>query len=440
VLSAEDNALLTRTAAGTPMGAFFRRFWLPVLLAQELPEPDGPPVRVKVLGEDLVAFRDTEGRVGLLDAHCPHRGASLFFGRNEECGLRCVYHGWKYDAQGNCVDMPSEPAESTFKDRIHLTAYPCVERSGVLWTYMGAQNPPPPLPDLEWSLVPEEQRCLTLRVQSCNWMQALEGEIDSSHAGFLHSRIDGHQTGRKIPIYSLEDKHPRIEVLDTRFGVTIGARRDSGPDEYYWRINQFVLPFYTLVPPSGRYQHISGHAWVPIDDEHTLAFMFTYHPTEPLGEKQMTLYQQGYKGRETGHLSEGGRLPEDPTLPYGRYWPRYNRANDYCLDRDAQREHYFSGIPGVWVQDAGCQESMGPIADRTGEHLGTTDAGIIRARRRLLADARALRARGEAPPSALDPDVCRVRSVGIMLPRDAAWVDATQPYVTARGAWGYAIP
>src|SRR5712692_2506385 len=169
MLTREENELVTRVGPGTPMGQALRCYWLPALLAEEISAPDCPPVRVRLLGEDLVAFRDTEGPGGLLGAHCPHRGASLFFGRNEECGLRCVYHGWKYDVAGRCVDMPSEPEESTFKDRVQITAYPCAERGGVIWTYMGPPDRQPALPELEWALLPERQRYVSKRLQECNW-------------------------------------------------------------------------------------------------------------------------------------------------------------------------------------------------------------------------------------------------------------------------------
>src|SRR5437867_4202726 len=194
MLGPEDNALLTQSGPGTPMGGLMRRYWVPFLLSSELPEPDCSPVRVTLLGERLVAYRDTDGRVGLLDVHCAHRGASLFFGRNEESGLRCVYHGWKYDLEGRCIDMPNEAPESnpstplrtSFKEKIHLKAYPCRERGGMVWTYMGPRELMPGLPELEWAVVPEGQSFASKRLQECNWLQAMEGGIDSSHISFLH--------------------------------------------------------------------------------------------------------------------------------------------------------------------------------------------------------------------------------------------------------------
>src|SRR5919199_2435417 len=194
MLTREDNALLTRVGPGTPMGKLLRCFWLPFALDSELPQPDGDPIRVRLLGEDLVAFRDSNGQVGLLAANCPHRGASLFFGRNEECGLRCVYHGWKFDTSGACVDMPNEPAESNFREKIKAPAYPCRERNGIVWTYLGPRGEPPPLPELGWALVPALQRQSLRYARACNWLQALEGDIDSSHVNYLHRRLNNNET------------------------------------------------------------------------------------------------------------------------------------------------------------------------------------------------------------------------------------------------------
>src|SRR3954464_12960947 len=269
MLSVEDNELLTRAGPGTTMGELFRRFWMPVLLSRELPEPDCPPVRATVLGEERVAFRDTSGRVGLVEARCSHRGADLFFGRNEECGLRCVYHGWKFDADGRCLDMPPEPEESTFKDRIRLGAYPCAERGGVIWAYLGPAERQPALPELEWALLPEDQRFASKRLQECNWLQAMEGGIDSSHISFLHrgdlsnNPLFKGAAGNK---YNLGALSPVFEVVDTPGGLLIGARRNAEDDQYYWRITPFVMPCYTGVPPRGDHP-IHGHFWVPIDDE-----------------------------------------------------------------------------------------------------------------------------------------------------------------------------
>ena len=449
MLSKTDNALLTRVGPGTPMGDLLRLYWVPALSRDELPEPDGAPLRVRLLGEDLIAFRATDGTVGLVGDHCPHRGASLFFGRNEEDGLRCVYHGWKFDAAGACVDMPNEPPESNFKDKIRLTAYPVVERNGVGWVYMGPQNPPPPLPDLEWNLVPEEQVYLTKRVQESNWVQVLEGEIDSSHSGFLHTVLDEEANYRrsmeatdeyrlfgsqsKGMLYKMRDKHPHFAVVDTDYGVLIGARRDAEADSYYWRITQFLFPFHTLIPPYGPDPLFNGHAWIPIDDQRTLALCFTYHPLRPLKEAELKTLRHG-----EGALGHQGLHPTvDAFRPWsgeawGQYYAVYHRGNDYQCDWELQRRERFSGLPGVWPQDAACQDSMGRIYDRSSEHLGTSDTGIIRTRRALMGAAKALQDRGVLPPSVTDPAVYRIRSASVVLPRSTHWVEGSAPIREAR--------
>jgi nitrite reductase/ring-hydroxylating ferredoxin subunit len=349
-----------------------------------------------LLGEDLIAFRDTTGQVGILANNCPHRGASLFFGRNEEAGLRCVYHGWKFDATGNCIDMPNEPAESDFRTRVKALSYPTHERNGVIWVYMGAASPPPPLPDLEWNLVPENQVYLTKRVAESNWVQTLEGEIDSSHSGFLHTLLEEQDNYANVQgasgarlfdtsdtsmgmYYKIKDKHPHFEVLDTEYGVLIGARRSAEEDSYYWRLTQFLMPFHTIIPPYGTDPVFSGHAWIPIDDYHTLAMCFTYHPVRPLTDDEVRRLQLG--GGRLGH--QGLHPTIDAFLPptteaWSQYRSIYNKGNDYQIDLDAQRAVRFSGLPGIWPADSACQESMGPIYDRSSEHLGSSDAGIIR--------------------------------------------------------------
>jgi len=429
LLSKEENELLTRTGPGTPMGTLMRRFWMPALLASELPEPDGAPIRTRLLGEDLIAFRDCDGQIGLLGANCPHRGASLFFGRNEEHGLRCVYHGWKYDRSGQCVDMPSEPPESAFKERIRARAYPCVERGGVVWTYMGVPEQQPGVPELEWCSVPEKQRFHSKRWQECNWLQAMEGGIDSSHISFLHggrppatagnANGNGSSSGNRSdsPGYAirLRDTSPRFEISDTDYGMLIGARRNGQNDTYYWRITQWLFPWYTMIPPFGDVG-IGGHAWVPMDDENVWAWSFTWHPVRPFPDDQL----------ESMATGGGIHCVVAPTT----FRPLANRDNDYLLDRDRQRGENFTGIQGIGTQDCAVQESMGRIYDRTGERLGTSDAAIIAARRRLL-DALRAHERGEDPPG-LDPESFRVRSYSTILPRDVPWVEGGREGLIAR--------
>src|SRR4051794_3272798 len=224
MLSHEDNKLVSQVGPGTPMGRHFRLFWLPALMPDKLSEPDGPPVRLRILGEDLVAFRDSTGKVGFVQKHCPHRGAALFFGRNEEEGLRCMYHGWKFDATGACVDMPNEPEESTFRFKIHQTAYPCKERGGIVWAYLGPPEKRPPLPGLEWLRAPAGYAHASKTWEECNWLQALEGGVDSSHSSFLH-----HDRSRLRPQATLAYRGragaPRLEVLTTDYGFTYASIR-----------------------------------------------------------------------------------------------------------------------------------------------------------------------------------------------------------------------
>ncbi|SRR5579885_991612 len=403
-LSRDDNELLTRTDAGTPMGDLFRRFWLPALLAEELPGPDCPPVRVQLLGEKLVAFRDTAGRIGLLEEFCAHRRASLWFGRCEDGGLRCPYHGWKYDVTGQCIDLPSEPEETGMRKRIRLAAYPCVEHGGLVWTYMGPPELKPPLPALEWTLVPPERRYVSKRLQECNYLQAMEGGIDSSHVSFLHSselNRDPMFRGAKGNVYNERDRMPHFEVVEWEGGLLIGARRNADDDRYYWRITPWIAPFYTLIPPRAGHP-IGGHAWIPIDDEHCWSWSINYHPDRPISREQRAAMQAGH----------GIHVRYVP----GTFIPLANKSNDYLIDRAAQAAGLtYSGVAGIAMQDASLQESMGPIVDRSRENLCTTDNGIIFARRWLLRMAKANR--DGKPIPALDPKAQRVRSCSIELPK-----------------------
>jgi phthalate 4,5-dioxygenase len=426
MLTAEENELLTRVGPGTPMGDLLRQYWMPALLSAEL-AADGPPLRVRLLGEDLVAFRDTDGRVGLLANHCAHRGASLFFGRNEECGLRCVYHGWKYDVAGRCVDMPNEPPESNFKDKIRHIAYPCQERGEVIWTYMGPLTEPPPLPDLEWALVPSSQRLVTYRWQDCNWMQAVEGGIDSSHISFLHRRIPDlrGQSADQTVLFRSRDTHPRFEVLDTDYGAVIAARREAEADRYYWRISQFLMPFHQMIPPTGG-EGRGGHAWVPVDDEHTLTWTMSVHPGRTDEERDAALHNGA------GTYASLDQLAPPISGPYGAWRSALNVTNDYGLDRSLQKNDLFFGIRGLWAQDQAVQESQGPIYDRSSEHVGSADLAIIRVRQLLIEAARALRERGLAPASASKAAAYRVRSAALILPRDASWLEASRDHLIAQ--------
>ncbi len=438
MLSHEDNEKLVRVGAGTPMGTLFRLFWIPFYPTAGLP-PDGQPKRVKLLGEDLVAFRDSEGRPGLIANACPHRGAPLMFARNEDCGLRCVYHGWKFDVTGKVLDTPAEPERSRLKDRARANAYPCRERNGVVWAYMGPdRHDPPPLPDIEWNLVPEANVFVSFRVQECNWLQALEGEIDSAHAPILHSRIDNQ--GAINDWIAKRDLRPIFECVRQPFGVSIAARRHAGEDELYWRVNQFMLPFWSLVPPQSKFPELSGHAWVPIDDETTLCLMFSYTPAGPLYPRSRQLFEEGHAGRETGHASHHAFDPLPATVPYGDFRTRFTPQSGYGFDYGSQRTTWFSGLPGLWVQDSACQSGVAPIADRTQEHLCVSDTGIVMTRRFLLDSVIAHQERGIRPRGVTDPQTFMVRAISIRLPAGTPWAEAGQSFMRARlGAdFGYA--
>ncbi|HET9578867.1 MAG TPA: aromatic ring-hydroxylating dioxygenase subunit alpha [Usitatibacter sp.] len=410
--TAPENELLTRTGPGTPMGALFRRYWLPALLASELPQPDGPPVRVKLLSERLLAFRDTQGRLGLIDEFCAHRGVSLWFGRNEECGIRCPYHGWKYDVTGQCVDVPSEPAESGYCSRIRLKSYPCVERGGVVWAYMGPAEKRPPEPAYEWTQVAEASRHVSKRIQECNYLQAMEGGLDSIHSTFLHRYSVGEDPllKRDPESAAMIKGDPRPEFLPTvsRAGLHISTRRKVGADRYWYRVTQFLMPCFNLFPPYGD-NPCGGHAWVPIDDESCWVFSIDYHPRRELSELE----------HEAAAAGCGIHVPLVP----GTFLPVANKRNDYQIDRAAQKARKtFSGVLRVGIQDAAVQESMGAIEDRSRENLVSSDNGIIMTRKRLLDAARG-NAEGRDPPG-LDPEAQCVRAVSMVTPRDVPFARA----------------
>ncbi|MPZ49486.1 MAG: Rieske 2Fe-2S domain-containing protein [Dehalococcoidia bacterium] len=422
MLSPEDNDLLCRVGAGTPMGDLMRLYWLPALLSEEVPVADGAPVRVRLLGEDLIAFRVTSGRVGLVRNTCPHRGASLFYGRNEEEGLRCVYHGWKFDCSGACVDMPSEPAETAFKDKVRAVTYPCVERGGVVWTYMGSAASPPPLPDIEPNMMPGESQVQKI-MRECNWMQALEGDIDTSHFGFLHRTFGRQPSQGTFDYYMEKERTPRYKVVDTEFGTSYGAYRPAEEDTYYWRIAHFLFPFFTMIPTGVLGVQIVVRAWVPLDDEHTMFWSFMAPQTRTLEGAFV-----GANGQAGGTRPGMVEYAEDTQDWLGRFRLIANAGNDYQIDRESQKTRSFTGIDngGAFLQDQAVTESMGAIFDRSGEHLGSSDEMVIRTRHRLINAARALRDNREIPPGVEEAALYRQRSGGIILPRDADWLEATR--------------
>ncbi len=426
MLSAHDNDTLCRVGPGTLMGDLFRQYWLPAVRSDELATPDSPPVRIRILGENLIAFRATSGAVGLIADACPHRGASLFFARNEEDGLRCVYHGWKFDVSGACVDMPSEPAESNFKTKVHAKAYPCIERNGTVWAYMGPRETLPPLPTIEANLESQTGLLTETTFRECNWLQAIEGDIDTAHVGFLHNGAIQPEDLRQgsYLYYTVTDRTPSYAVVDTDFGVSYGAYRPAEPGTHYWRIGHFLFPAYSMVPTGILGTQVLARFWLPVDDDHSMLWSWSVpNAASMAGRAAATFGAPAYRPNGTGWY-ERWRSTQDP-------------RNDYLMDRSAQHAKSYTGIDGVSTQDQMITESMGPICDRTHEHLGTTDAMVIRTRRALLRAARDLHDNDIVPPGIENPDVYLTRSGGVILPDNTDWLEATsplrQPFTTHEG-------
>ena len=421
MLSREENELLTRTGPGRPAGEYFRCFWLPALLGSEVPTPDCAPVRLRLLGEDLIAFRDSKGRVGLVDEFCPHRRSSLFWGRNEECGLRCVYHGWKFDYNGTCVDMPNEPEHNGFGTRVRIKAYPTREYGGLVWAYLGPREREPELPKLEWARVPDGHRYISKRLQETNYLQAVEGGIDSSHSNFLHASVDAFllkdsyiekvkHSGNMRAKYHALDKAPKFTIKETDYGLQIAVRRDAEENKYYWRLTQFLLPSHTMIP-SEENLSIHGHCWVPRDDQTCWVWTISWNPDGPLSKEDL----------ETIRNEDFVHAQVDPST----FRPLRNKDNEYLIDRDLQRTTSMTGIHGFAAQDQALQESMGPLVDRTLERLGTSDTAIIAARRRLLQEIRGL-SEDSQPYAATHGDIYWVRSASLLLDRGIAFDEGSK--------------
>ena len=410
MLDSVTNERMTRVGRGTPMGDLMRRYWHPVLLSWELSEPDSPPLRLTLLGEHLVAFRDTSGRVGVLDEMCPHRGASLWLGRNEENGLRCVYHGWKYDVTGQCVDMMNEPDEYSFKGKVRAHSYGVSEQGGVIWVYLGDPDRKPPEPKFDWTQVPDNHRTVTKVVEECNWLQALEGGIDTSHAQILHRALksDASQPGVPLTDPRLRSKPAVLEVDVTDYGYRyFGVRAMLEQDANHIRGYHFVMPYTQLRPAGyGRDRVTSGHHWVPIDDENCLVWNWSYDYDKPLTPEQTTLESGGNSFGKDIDFENGFRAVR-------------NKGNDWLIDREAQRTETFTGIVGINTQDRAVQETMGRIVDRTIEHLGQSDRAVIAARK-VLQEALDVVADGGDPPASSD-NYYSLRAADGLVPSDREW-------------------
>jgi phthalate 4,5-dioxygenase oxygenase subunit len=408
MLAQSDNELLTRVGPGTPMGTLFRRFWQPVSLSSRITGPDGQPVRLRILGENLIAFRDTNGAVGVLQALCPHRRTQLFWGRNEEGGLRCAYHGWKFDVTGQCVDMPTEPPESNYKDRLRTIGYPVVERGGFVWVYMGPRDKQPGFPEYEWLDLPESQRMVFTGLQESNYLQALEGDVDTAHVSYLHRYLDP-ETAPKPAVFNQGYRHfvgqdvsPRLSVKRTDYGFLYGGRRTLSDGTYYWRLTPWMAPAATYLPTTGDL----GQALirVPIDDNYTLSAGLIWSRTGPLPDGPDTTRRNRPVDPGPTRLT-GGHVID---LPRGAT----NLDNDYLIDRDAEKDKFVGVQGGTNAEDRAVTESMGEL-DRSQEHLGVSDIAVVALRRGLLAMLRDLD-EGKEPAAAQRPELFRVRGRDIL--------------------------
>lgn len=418
MLNKENNDILTRTDPGTRMGKLMRSFWTPAMLAREIPAADDPPVRLTLLGEALVVFCETDGRIGVLDEHCPHRGASLFFGRNEEGGIRCVYHGWKFSVDGKCLNMPTEPPGSPMCSRVRATAYPARLAGGVLWVYMG-EGDAPPLPDFEWLDLPADHVYASRWEQDCNYAQAMEGELDSAHVGFLHSLVNKTEGDAQTLTgeYFRDDKAPIWKLLPTPAGFMACNGRRTADGQRYWRLNQFLMPFYTMIPPHPNDAHLV-RMWVPMTDERCWVICVTFRPDRKLGDKELSVWRNG----DVAHRK----------VVAGTTRPTERLDNNYLIDRQAQKTVSFTGIAGVRAQDAMVCETAGAIVDRTRENLGSSDRAVVAMRRKLIDAAIACDDRGVRPEASLMPHLYRVRATQAVLPEDLDPDNAEALMSTAR--------
>jgi phthalate 4,5-dioxygenase oxygenase subunit len=417
--SEPDFELLTGVGPGTAMGRLLRAYWIPACGSAEL-VADAPPLRLMLLGEKLVAFRDSSGRVGIMDHRCPHRCASLFFGRNEAGGLRCVYHGWKYDVTGQCLEMPNVPPKHAFAEKVRARAYEAVERNGIVFAYMGARRPAPRLPTIEPLLLPEQETRIAWVQRECHWLQALEGDIDTSHVAFLH---EGKVSPEEYPPDAIHrhvvaNRMPDIHVADTEWGTMYAGHWPADPGNSYYRLAHFLFPFWTMIPNGDFQRNVVARAWVPMDDTHTMFLAVSW------------------KAGATPIVARKGNLPgaDGPAdfdyLPnttdwHGRWLLARNAANDYGIDREAQRVHSFTGIDGVHLQDQAVTESMGGIVDRSFENLAISDLMVTRTRRRLRRAAQALAESGATPPGVEHPEICLgAHSGNFVAPERLPWLEA----------------
>ena len=424
VLKADDNELLCRVGPGTAMGKLLREYWFPALPSREFPDIDGDIKRMRLLGENLVMFRDSNGHVGAMAEACPHRGASLYFGRNEESGIRCPYHGWKFDVTGKCVDMPTEPEGSNFIAKVRASAYPCRDVNKMIWIYMGDQSKPPPFPNYEVNTLPSSHVSEpNVMMEEANWVQNMEGDLDSVHLDWVHKRL--HKDAPPPPLgspgfYNPDPKPPVFDVAKTAYGAFYSAMRKLDDGKEWHRVNQFILPFHTMITVGAS---VSFRSFVPLDDHHAMLITQTAFPEHPVPE--------GVDDRFVNAFDEVGGYIDRTHDPRSYYMTTANKRNDFWLDRQVQKDRMYNGIPFVMnlpdraMTELMCNADGEPLYDRTQEHLGTSDVFVIAVRQQLLRAAKALRDSGERPANAIDPSLGRVRMGSFVLEPGSDWQSET---------------
>lgn len=432
MLKREDNELLCRVGPGTPMGDFMREFWFPALPSREFPDIDGDIKRMRLLGENLVMFRDSNGNMGALAEACPHRGASMYFGRNEEAGIRCPYHGWKFDVSGTCVDMPTEPEGSTFINKVRARAYPCRDVNKMVWIYMGARETPPPFPNYEVNTLPHNHVSEpNVMMEEANWMQNMEGDLDSVHLDWVHKRLSKDAPPPPLGTHGFYNPDPRPPVFDVRksdYGAFYSAMRKMDDGQEWHRINQFIFPFFTMISAG---PSVNFRSFVPLDDHHAMLITQSAFPDHPVPE--------GQDDRMINAFDEVGGYVERTHDPRSYFLTVANKRNDFWLDREVQKDRMYNGIPFVMnlpdraMTELMCDANGEPIYDRTQEHLGTSDVFVIAVRQQLLQAAKSFRKDGSLPPNVEEPDTGRVRMGAYLLPAGCDWVEATASQRSADG-------
>ena len=424
MLSEQDNELLCQVGPGTPMGELMREYWIPCLPSTEFPEPDGPAKRMMLLGESFVMFRDTDGNMGAVAEACPHRGASMYFGRVEECGIRCQYHGWKFDRDGTIVDLPTERsgsrAQQHFTATVTIRAYPCHEVNHMIWVYLGPRPTPPPFPLFEINTIPGDQvQTPAIMMEEANWVQNMEGDLDSIHLDWLHRRLSADSPAPPLGIrgfWNPDTEPPTLDVERTEYGAYYSSQRAWNQDQTWHRINQFIFPFHTMISVGST---VNLRSFVPIDDHHA---MLISHSGNPMGPMPQEL---AFRGSDP--FGEVGGYKERTNDPRSYFVTEANKSNDYMRDLDVEKTLMHCGIPFVLnLQDRAMTELMcgadgEPLYDRTQEHLGSTDAMVIAVRAQLIDAAKRFRDTGQVPVNVDDVTWDRMRAASVLLDNDVDW-------------------